>query len=409
MSIKSLKFDFQNSSGETLTGRLELPLGKPIAFAIMAHCFTCSKDLLAASRISKKLTDSHIGILRFDFTGLGNSEGDFSNTNFTSNVEDLYSAYDAMKEKYEAPSILIGHSLGGAAVLMAAKKLSEVSAVVTIAAPSDTQHVADNFGDQISEIKKNGEAFVNLAGRKFHIKKQFLDDIAKQSILEGLSSLKKAFLILHAPSDKTVSIDHAAKIYQAVKHPKSFITLDNADHLLMKKEDAEYAAELIGTWVSRYIKNKKETNNIHSPDDGDILVVNRAKYKFTQDIYSNTNHLIADEPTSMKGDDLGMSPYELLQASLGACTAMTMRMYADHKKWDLQDIKVELKHEKAYIHGGERPVGDEVKVDHITKKISITGDLTSEQIEKIIGIAEKCPVNRTLKSNVVIKNLSLEK
>jgi putative redox protein len=406
MSTKSLKFDFLNKSGETLTGRLELPLGKPLAFAIMAHCFTCSKDLLAASRIAKKLTDSHIAILRFDFTGLGNSEGDFSNTNFSSNVEDLYSAYDAIKNKYEAPSVLIGHSLGGAAVLMAAKELSEVTAVVTIAAPSDTLHVADNFGSQVSEIQKNGEAEVNLAGRKFHIKKQFLDDIANQSVLDGLSSLKKSFLILHSPSDKTVSIDHAAKIYQSVKHPKSFITLDNSDHLLMKKEDAEYAAQLIGTWVSRYIKNKEELIENNLPTDGDILVVSRSKHKFTQDIYSKTNSIVADEPLSYDGDDLGMNPYELLQASLGACTAMTMRMYAEHKKFDLQDIKVELKHSKSYSEDVVNADVEKVKFDQITKKITITGDLTDEQRTKIIAIAEKCPVNRTLKSNIVIKNLS---
>jgi putative redox protein len=404
MSALSLKFDFFNKSGEILTGRLELPVGKPVAFAIMAHCFTCSKDLLAASRISKTLTDSHIAVLRFDFTGLGNSEGDFSNTNFSSNVDDLLSAYDALKVKYVAPSILIGHSLGGAAVLMAAKVLSEVKAVVTIAAPSDTLHVADNFRDQILEIHKNGQAEVSLAGRKFNIKKQFLDDIAGQSILDGLSGLKKAFLILHSPTDKTVSVDHAAKIYEAVKHPKSFISLDNTDHLLMNKNDAEYVARIIGTWVSRYIDNTDQSGT-DIPTEGDILVVSRPKHIFTQDIYSKTNSLVADEPKNVKGDDLGMNPYELLQSALGACTAMTMRMYANRKKWDLQDIKVELKHRKSYHEDCSSPEKDSVKLDYISKKITITGDLSNEQREKIISIAEKCPINKTLKSNVIIENL----
>ncbi|OUR97433.1 osmotically inducible protein C [Halobacteriovorax marinus] len=403
MSAKSEKFNFVNASGETLSGRLELPMSKPKAFAIFAHCFTCSKNLLAASRISKRLTDSNIAVLRFDFTGLGNSEGDFSNTNFSSNIEDIYSAYTALTEKYQAPELLIGHSLGGTAVLQACKKLDKVKAVVSIAAPSDTLHVSDNFKTQISEIKDQGVAQVNLSGRIFNIKKQFLDDISSQKVLDGLSEQRKAFLILHSPTDNTVSIDHAAKIYQTLKHPKSFVSLDTADHLLMDKDDAEYAAQIIGSWISRYLK-EVESEKI-KPSTGELLVVGRPKHNFTQDIYSMTNKLVADEPKSFKGDDLGMNPYELLQAALGACTSMTMKMYADRKKWNLKDVVVELKHSKVYGEDCEDCEESKSKLDHITKKITVSGDLTPEQIDKLIAIAEKCPINKTLNSDIKIESI----
>jgi putative redox protein len=389
----SRRFDFKNENGETLSGKLELPASKPRAYAIYAHCFTCSKNILAATRVSKTLSALGIAVLRFDFTGLGNSEGDFANTNFSSNVQDLKAAYNAISEQFEQPQIMIGHSLGGAAVLKVAPTLDSIKAVVTIGAPSSVDHVTHLFDEKKDEIEKDGIAKVNLAGREFTIKKQFIDDLNEQDILTNLKSSKKAYLIMHSPIDDTVSVDHAAKIYGALKHPKSYISLDQADHLLMNPKDAEYAARTISTWVERYlpeIEEKGESIN------AEIVVRSRPGFKFTNDIYSKKHQIIGDEPKKYKGDDLGMNPYELLLSSLGACTSMTMKMYAERKGYDLQDIKVELNHKKEII--------DEVPTDHITKKIVIEGNLTDEEREKIIKIAEKCPVNRTLKSNIILES-----
>jgi putative redox protein len=248
-----MKFDFLNAQGENLSGRFELPKGEIKATALFAHCFTCSKNVAAASSISKFLTASGIGVLRFDFTGLGQSEGDFSNTNFSSNVDDLVSACGAISKSYQSPKLLIGHSLGGAAVLKAAMRLPMVKAVVTIGAPSDVHHVANLFSDEMDVINSIGEASVRLAGRDFKIKKQFIEDIKESKILNDLENLKKALLVMHAPLDDTVSIEHAANIFKASKHPKSFVSLDTADHLLSDRREAEYAASVIGSWVSRYV------------------------------------------------------------------------------------------------------------------------------------------------------------
>jgi len=253
MTFTTKKFDFKNKEGQTLSGRLEMPASKPRAFALLAHCFTCSKDFIAAARISRKLSENGIAVLRFDFTGLGNSQGDFSNTNFSSNVADLLSACEALSQNFKAPEILIGHSLGGAAVLKASLSLSEVKSVVTIAAPSDIHHVTHLFESDLEEISSKGSAEVQLAGRKFLIKKQFIDDIEEHSLLKGLSEAKKSFLIMHSPTDNTVSIDHASKIFLAAKHPKSFVSLDGSDHLLTKAKDAEFAAEVISAWLTRLL------------------------------------------------------------------------------------------------------------------------------------------------------------
>ena len=254
--MASEKFDFKNENGETLSGKLELPEGELKTLAIFAHCFTCSKNILAATRIPRRLTENNIGVLRFDFTGLGNSEGDFANTNFSSNISDLFSAYTALKERYFAPTLLIGHSLGGSAVLKAATQLDDVKAVVTIGAPSNVKHVVDNFKEDLDNIVKNGEALVNLAGRKFTIKKQFLDDLEETTLLDGVSNFKKALLVMHSPTDQTVSVDHASKIFLAAKHPRSFISLDKADHLIMSPQYAQYTADVIGSWVSHYVDNE---------------------------------------------------------------------------------------------------------------------------------------------------------
>lgn len=398
-----MKFDFLNKEGEKLSGRFEVPKGPIKATAIFAHCFTCSKNVMAASAIAKALTDSGIGVLRFDFTGLGASEGDFANTNFSSNVDDLLRACAAMEKDFEHPQLIIGHSLGGAAVLKAAASLPKVKAVVTIGAPSDVAHVSHLFSEDIETIKTQGEAEVCLAGRPFKIKKQFIDDLKELEILDGVSKMKKAYLNMHAPTDDTVSIDHAAKLFVAAKHPKSFVSLDSANHLLSNKKDAEYAASVIGSWAKRYLDlENKERPNVEA---GEVHIKARVQNKFTQDVYTKTNHIVADEPRSYKGDDLGMSPYELLLAGLGACTSMTVKMYADRKNIKLTDIDVKLKHTKIHAKDCEECETESGKVDQIEKAIFLKGEFTPEQEKRMHEIAEMCPVNKTLLGEInVVKS-----
>lgn len=396
-----MKYDFTNKGGEVLSGRLELPVAAPRAFALFAHCFTCSKDFIAASVIAKTLAEMGIGVLRFDFTGLGNSEGDFSNTNFSSNVEDLISASHQLSKDHEAPQLLIGHSLGGAAVIKAAAEMDSVKAVVTIAAPSDVGHLSRLLDDEIETIEKNGQANITLGGRSFTIKKQFLDDVGSTKILDCLQGFRKALLVMHAPHDTSVSIDHAAKLFQAAKHPKSFITLDNADHLLSKRSDARYAAKVCASWVDRYLSGKR-TEQKDVPENV-LRVRSRSGARFTQDIYTADHHLVADEPLLLKGDNLGMNPYEYLLSGLGACTSMTMRMYADRKGIPLEKVVVDLEHEKIHAEDCEQCETAKGKVDRIIKTIHVRGDLSEDQKQRLYEIAEKCPVNRTLKSEIIIE------
>jgi len=395
-----MRFDFKNKEGHILSGRLEMPSSKPRAIALFAHCFTCSKDIIAPNVISKTLIESGIAVLRFDFTGLGNSQGDFSNTNFSSNVEDLVSACSELSAKVMAPKILIGHSLGGAAVLRAAQKLNNVKAVVTIGAPSSTDHVKHLFQQDLEKIKEKGEAKVNLAGREFTIKKQFIDDISELNILEGVKTFKKALLVMHAPLDDTVGIEHASKIFTAAKHPKSFISLDESGHLLMNRRDAAYAGQVISAWVGRYISPAQEQKM--SVKDKEVVVVSRDGSKFTHDIWTKDHHLVSDEPLSIGGDHLGLNPYELVLAGLGSCTSMTMKMYAEHKGIPLEKVRVSLKHEKIHPKDCAECETASGKIDRIEKEIFIEGDLTDEQKTKLLEIAEKCPVNRTLKSEINI-------
>lgn len=394
-----MKIDFPNKQGQTLSGRLELPAATPRTYALFAHCFTCSKDFIAANVISKTLAENGIGVLRFDFTGLGNSQGDFSNTNFSSNIEDLISACTYLAKEFGEPELLIGHSLGGAAVLKAAGQMQHIKAVATIAAPSDVHHLTRLFGDTIEAIEQNGEADVTLAGRSFTVKKQFLDDIKATNLLKGINTFGKALLVLHAPFDKIVSIDHAEKIFKAAKHPKSFITLDSADHLLSRRSDARYAAKVCAAWVDRYLSASAEQQDIAEKV---VQVKARKGARFTQDIRTTDHHLVADEPLSFKGSNLGMNPYELLLAGLGACTSMTVKMYADHKGIPLEDIAVELQHEKIHAKDCAECETKDGKIDKIFKTIKLTGQLSDEQKERLFEIAEKCPVNRTLKSESVV-------
>ncbi len=402
----SNKITFIGAHGTALAARLDLPQGQPRAYALFAHCFTCSKDIFAASRIASALTGHGIAVLRFDFTGLGASEGEFANTNFSSNVEDLVAAAGFMRGEFQAPKIIIGHSLGGAAVLAAAKHIAEVEAVVTINAPADPAHVVKNFHCSLDEIEKNGEAEVSLAGRTFKIRKQFLDDMSKQNLSADIAAMDKALLVFHAPMDELVSVDNAATIFSAAKHPKSFISLDGADHLLHRKEDAIYVAGVITAWAERYIANDQLASSarpapVASPNT--VVVAEDGDGKYSQWVSFGGRHLIrADEPIEVGGDDKGGSPYELVLAGLGACTAMTLRMYAARKKLNLDKVSVSMGHEKIHSDDCEGCEAGSSKIDHIERTITMEGDLSPDDRRRLLEIADKCPVHRTLHSVVKI-------
>jgi len=399
--MKTERLEFIGHDGSLLAARLDLPTGKPAAYALFAHCFTCSKDIPAARRIAQRLASLGIAVLRFDFTGLGHSDGEFANTNFSSNIEDLLLAASHLREKYQAPQLLIGHSLGGAAILAAAERIAEAKVVVTIGAPADPHHVAQNFGQQLASIQTNGQAQVQLGGRTFTIKQQFLDDISKTTLAKQVGSLKKALLVLHAPLDETVGLENATSIFQMAKHPKSFVSLDGADHLLTKVEDAEYAAELIVAWVQRYINVNLLPKLMNAPEG--IVRVSEADPKtFVQDISVAGHHLIADEPESYGGDFLGPSPYQLISAGLGACTTMTIRMYAKRKNIPLEHVQVDISHNKIHAIDCESCEQSSGKVDQFERKITFTGDISEEERQRLLVIADRCPVHKTLEGQVNI-------
>lgn len=387
------------SNGVTLRGMLESPDQNVSNYALFAHCFTCGKDIAAASRIARALTEKGIAVLRFDFTGLGNSDGDFSNTNYSSNVEDLKAAADFLKLNYQAPSLLIGHSLGGAAVLSVAHQLPEVKAIATIGAPHEAQHVVHNFAADVDTINQEGQAEVTLGFRKFVIKKQFIDDVAQSE--NKIGSLKKALLVMHSPMDSTVNIAEAEKIYKDAKHPKSFVSLDNADHLVSSKDDADYIATTIAAWASRYIASPVKENAPKDVHKGHVYVEEKDQ-KFAQNVYSDSHHWLADEPTTVGGNNTGPDPYEHLLAALGTCTSMTIRMYANRKKWPLENIGINLYHERSYnkdcLNCNEAPQ----QIDYLNREITLEGDLDNEQRDKLLEIADKCPVHKTLHGHLVV-------
>ncbi len=396
----SQQVTFPGHDGNALAARFELPIDAPSAFALFAHCFTCGKDIAAASRISRALARRGVAVLRFDFTGLGSSDGDFANTNFSSNVDDLIAAANFLRAQYQAPQLLIGHSLGGAAVLAAAGKIEEVEAVATIGAPADPDHVAHLFAGKLSDIERDGEAEVNLAGRKFRIKQQFVDDIRSQMQQERLANLRKAALIFHSPQDELVSVDEARKIYQRLKHPKSFVSLDGADHLLTRNDDADYVAEVLVAWSRRYLATARKPADIEG-----VQVVEAGSGRFTQIVRAGRHRLIADEPKSLGGDNEGPGPYELVLAGLGACTSMTLRMYAQHKKLPLENVSVVLKHYRQHVDDCVGCEDSGKKLDHIDRTITLRGELTEQQRQRLLEIADRCPVHRTLESEVRIQSV----
>jgi putative redox protein len=401
MKKSTVDIKFPGSHGLQLAARLDLPIGTPTAYALFAHCFTCSKDTKAAAYISSSLAAAGIAVLRFDFTGLGGSEGDFSNTGFSSNVDDLVAAADFLRAEYEAPKLLVGHSLGGAAVLAAAPRVSEVAAVATVNAPADPAHVIHNFGSSLEEIESAGEATVKLGGREFVIRKSFVEDARSQNMDSILPNLRRALLVMHAPRDKIVDVSNAQQIFTPAKHPKSYISLDDADHLLTRREDARYAGLVLAAWAARYLPPKEEPEAVQAGKD-DVLVAEAGDGKFAQTINVGRHWLRADEPPSVGGDDSGPSPYQLLSASLGACTSMTMRMYAMRKKWSIGRISVRVRHEKIHAQDCAECETTEGKVDRMEREIHIEGELTEEQRHRLLEIADICPVHRTLHSEVVV-------
>lgn len=401
--MKSERITFVGHAGDLLAARLDLPTGPVRAAAILAHCFTCSKDIAAARRISGRLAALGIAVLRFDFTGLGHSGGEFANTNFSSNVADLKAAFDHMQALGLPVQLLIGHSLGGAAVIKVAPDLAGLRAVVTIGAPADPAHVAHNFGGKLDEIRRNGSAEVMLAGRSFEIREDFLDDIAAASLDAALPRLGAALLVLHAPRDYVVGIDNAGQLFSRAKHPKSFVSLDDADHLLSREEDAEYAAEVIASWSRRYLSMPTEPMRPDAPE-GVVRVSEAEAAGFRQDIVVAGRHqMIADEPVNMGGTDLGPSPYQLLAAGLGACTTMTIRMYARRKGMPLGHVSCDVSHDRCHTEDCEDCDKGQAKVDVFRRVIRLEGMLSDAQRADLLKIADKCPVHKTLHGQAIIR------
>lgn len=397
-----LRINLPGSSGHELSARLDQPAGVVRGYALFAHCFTCSKDTIATRSIAGRLASLGFGVLRFDFTGLGSSEGDFASTDFTSNVEDLVRAADYMREHFAAPTVLIGHSLGGSAMLAAAHRIPEAKAVATIAAPADVAHVLQHFHAKLPDIERDGQATVTLAGRQFQISRELVEDARGQVLTDHVANLRKALLVLHSPVDQTVGIDHATKLFVTAKHPKSFVTLDRADHLISDQRDAVYIAEVISAWASRYLPEEEPVEIWKTG----ILVYETGTSKYQNAVIAGRHHLLADEPASVGGLNSGPTPYNYLAIALGACTNMTLRMYAEHKKLALGRVSVSVTHGKVPVEHcddcGEVVEGRTGKIDRFERTISVEGPLDVSVRDKLIEIANKCPVHKTLETGAAI-------
>ena len=400
--MKISKITFKNDEGQTLTARLELPADRrPGGFALFAHCFTCNKNLSAVRNISRALTSSGFGVLRFDFTGLGESEGAFTDTNFSSNIQDIKAAANFLEKEFMAPSLLIGHSLGGTGVLYAAAEMNAVGAVATIGAPADPKHVKNLISSGIEEINQKGYAEVSIGGRPFTIKKQFIDDLEAVNLSSVLRKMKKALLIAHSPQDNIVGIDNAANIFKEARHPKSFVSLDGADHLLSKTEDSTYIGNVIANWARRYIDFRDK----EKPDTDLQVVANlQGDDKFTTHIKAGKHYLTSDEPESYGGNDFGPTPYDFVSTGLASCTAMTVKMYADRKKWKIDEVNVHVKQNKVHAEDcSECEDSSTGKIDRFTRVIELKGELDENQKGKLLEIANKCPVHKTLLSEIIIE------
>ncbi|MDT0651282.1 bifunctional alpha/beta hydrolase/OsmC family protein [Autumnicola edwardsiae] len=403
--MKTTKVAFKNNEGNELVGYLELPTNqKPHNFVLFAHCFTCNKNFFAPKNISRTLASRGFGVLRFDFTGLGESEGNFSDTNFSGNVQDLVAAAKFLKKEHKSPSVLVGHSLGGAAVLMASEEIESVKAIATIAAPSTITHVEGLLSEQMDKLMKDANATVNIGGRPFKIKKQFLEDLQKHDLRSRLSKLEKAILILHSPQDEVVEVKNAEELYTAVSHPKSFVSLDGADHLLNDKEYSIYAGRVIATWAEKYI----ELEEIQDLETDHQVVANLGKEGFTTQVKAGIHNFTADEPVKMGGNNFGPTPYEFLSAGLAACTSMTIQMYAKRKKWPVENVETHVNYAKQHAKDCEDCDKDGSKIDTFEREISISGDLEEKQKERLLEIADKCPVHKTLSAKVTILTKLIE-
>ncbi len=401
MAVRTESVNFTGALGDTLAARVDRPSGPVRGYALFAHCSTCSKDLAAARRIATGLADNGIAVLRFDFTGLGHSDGEFANTTFASNVDDLIAAADWMRAELSAPTILVGHSLGGAAVLAAGGRIPEVKGIATVGAPADPGHVVHNFGDSIDEIERAGEAEVELAGRTFRVRKAFLDDLKDHRLEEMVGALRKDVLVFHAPLDQTVGIDNATRIFVAAKHPKSFVSLDKADHLLTRAADSAYVASVLSGWAERFLPTVEPSGLSARP--GEVVVADARDGLFPQWIAAGAHTMRADEPESYGGTDSGPGPYDFLMAALGACTNMTMKMYANRKGWQLDRLETRLEHGKIHAQDCSECETTEGKIDRIERRLVIEGPLDPDQVAKLREIADRCPVHRTLHSEVLIE------
>ena len=403
--MPNLNVTFPNTRGETLAGILNMPASTPLAYALFAHCFTCSKDIKAAANIARALNEEGIAVLRFDFTGLGDSEGAFADTNFSSNVADLLAAVDYLERQHEAPTLLVGHSLGGTAILQAAPQVPSAVAVATIGSPFDPAHVLHLFAGAEDTLQERGEAEVNLGGRPFVMKRQFVEDLGNQSLQETVGSLRKALLVMHAPLDNIVEIDNASELFRAAKHPKSFVSLDNADHLLSRAADSRYVGHVLAAWASRYLPTTEAEEPLSATNNA--VVARTLSNDFRTDITAGRHALVADEPLSVGGSNLGPTPYDLLSAALAACTSMTLQMYARQKKLPLESATVSVVHDKVHAEDCEDCESGSGKIDEFRRSIALVGELSQEQRARMLEIADRCPVHRTLHGEIKVRSVLL--
>ncbi|KAA2217383.1 bifunctional alpha/beta hydrolase/OsmC family protein [Maribacter flavus] len=396
----NVKLKIPNRKGHELHALLELPANqKPNRYAIFSHCFACSSNMTAVRNITRTLTNYGFGVIRFDFTGLGRSQGEFAESHFSANVNDIIDVHNYIKETYKAPELLIGHSLGGSASIMAASRIQDIKAVATIGSPSNIEHTKKQFESGLEDVKSYGKAEVELGGRPFIIDSDFVEDFSNTDLLDVTKKLRKPILIMHSPQDRIVKPDHAHNLFVAAFHPKSFVTLDGADHLLTNKNDSMYIGNVIGAWVERYFEPME--NKMLEPEGEQLVAhLDLTENNFTTQMQTKHHNMIADEPGSVGGDNYGPGPYDYLTAAIASCTAMTVKLYAERKEWDLREVYVYITHSKKHTDELQGDFENPGRIDHINKKLKFIGDLTTEQKEKLKDIASRCPVHKTVASEV---------